>query len=294
MRNIKNFKIETIILLTIIALSIYAVPAWTVDINDNISINKTELKQGDILVVKTAKELNINQIKFNGHQYQIKKYEQGKIAVIPISYWTNAGNYELEIIKDNKNIKTSINIISGNFTNSYLQVDKDKEELIKPEKEATIKRKKEDQKMIDQARKNSRQSIKFNNTFIWPVEGTVSTDFGATRFVNGELQSRHSGIDIAADKGTPVLAANEGIVKLAADLLLTGNTIIIDHGFNIFSSYSHLSKLNVNKGEQVKKGEKIGEIGSTGFSTGPHLHWTITVGSVFVNPRNFIENDILK
>ncbi len=294
MRNIKNYKFEIIIFLTIIALSIYSAPARTFNINDNISINKTELKQGDILVVKTAKEININQIKFNGNQYQTKKYEQGKIAVIPISYWTNAGNYELEIIKDDRNITTPINIISGNFTNSYLQVDKDQEELIKPEKEATIKRKKEDQKMINQARKNSRQAIIFNNNFIWPVDGIISTDFGATRFVNGELQSRHSGIDIAADKGTPVLAANGGIVKLAAHLLVTGNTIIIDHGFNIFSSYSHLSKLDVNKGEQVKKGEKIGEIGSTGFSTGPHLHWTITVGRVFVNPRNFVEKDILK
>lgn len=294
MKNMKNYNFKIILFLTLITLTIFSFPALTDNINDNIIINKTELKQGDILVLKSDENENIKHILFNNHQYQVKNYQKELIAVIPISYWINPGNYELKIILDDNNITTHIDIVSGNFTNSYIKVDKDKEELIKPEKEETINRKKEDQKLINQARKNSAQKIMFNDAFIWPVKGTISTEFGATRFVNGKLQSRHSGIDIAASKGTPIIAPHNGIVKLAANLLVTGNTIIIDHGFNIFSSYSHLFKLDVKKGETVKQGEKIGEIGSTGFSTGPHLHWTITVGSVFVNPKNFIENNILK
>jgi len=292
MQKINKLKI---ILASILLLIIILTPtATSVNINDNIFINKTELKQGDIIVIKTEDNNSTHHILFNNRKYNFKLLNDKNIAIIPISYWTNAGKYELQIIKNDKTFKTQINILSGDFKNSYIKVDEDKEKIIKPKKEEVIKRKKEDQQMIKQAKNSSVQSMLFESKFIWPVKGPISTDFGATRFVNNKLQSRHSGIDIAADKGTKIVAPNDGIVKLAANLLVTGNTIIIDHGFNIFSSYSHLSKITVNAESNVQKGEKIGEIGSTGFSTGPHLHWTITVGSVFVNPRNFINNDILK
>ena len=294
MQKIKVNKLKIITVSILLLIITLTTTASSININDNIFINKTELKQGDIIVIKSKENFSVNHIKFNDHKYKFNIIENKKIAIIPISYWTNAGKYELQIIKNDKIIKTLINILSGNFANSYIKVEKEKEKLIKPEDEEIINRKKEDQKMIKKARQYSVQTMLFESNFIWPVKGPISTEFGATRFVNGKLQSRHSGIDIAVDKGTSILAPNNGVIKLAANLLVTGNTIIIDHGLNIFSSYSHLSQINVKKGQEVQKGEKIGEIGSTGFSTGPHLHWTITVGSVFVNPRNFINNDLSK
>ena len=112
--------------------------------------------------------------------------------------------------------------------------------------------------------------------FNWPAKGIISGVFGSQRILNGKPKRPHYGIDIAAKKGTSVLAPIESIVRMAEkDLYYTGGTIMLDHGHGVTSVYSHLSLINVNVGDKVKKGQKIGEIGSTGRSTGPHLDWRI-------------------
>ena len=111
--------------------------------------------------------------------------------------------------------------------------------------------------------------------------------YGYTRYINGVLDSTHLAMDIAATMGTPILAPNHGRIVLAAELYLSGNIIIIDHGGNLHTSFSHLSKLNVSVGEYVKKGDIIGWVGSTGFSTGPHLHHAVYVHGYPVNPEQF-------
>lgn len=101
------------------------------------------------------------------------------------------------------------------------------------------------------------------------------------RYVNDALTSyRHSGTDYAVPKGTPVKAPNNGRVNLSMFLTLTGNTVVIDHGLGLFSVYFHMDSLNVEKGQMVVKGDSIGTVGSTGFSTGPHLHYTTSIGKV--------------
>ena len=110
----------------------------------------------------------------------------------------------------------------------------------------------------------------------WPAKGIISGVFGSQRILNGKPKRPHYGIDIAAKKGTSVFAPIESIVRMAEkDLYYTGGTIMLDHGHGVTSVYSHLSLINVNVGDKVKKGQKIGEIGSTGRSTGPHLDWRI-------------------
>ena len=112
--------------------------------------------------------------------------------------------------------------------------------------------------------------------FNWPAKGIISGVFGSQRILNGKPKRPHYGIDIAAKKGTSVLAPIESVVRMAEkDLYYTGGTIMLDHGHGVTSVYSHLSLINVNVGDKVKKGQKIGEIGSTGRSTGPHLDWRI-------------------
>ena len=112
--------------------------------------------------------------------------------------------------------------------------------------------------------------------FNWPAKGIISGVFGSQRILNGKPKRPHYGIDIAAKKGTSVIAPIESIVRMAEkDLYYTGGTIMLDHGHGVTSVYSHLSLINVNVGDKVKKGQKIGEIGSTGRSTGPHLDWRI-------------------
>ncbi|MFH1007913.1 MAG: M23 family metallopeptidase, partial [Candidatus Latescibacterota bacterium] len=120
---------------------------------------------------------------------------------------------------------------------------------------------------------------------ILPAQGVVTSPFGRLRVYNrGAATSRHMGVDMANREGTPVLAANHGVVVFAEALNLRGNTVIIDHGQGVRSHYYHLKEIRANQGDQVKKGQEIGSMGSSGQSTGSHLHWGIQVHKVFVTP----------
>lgn len=116
----------------------------------------------------------------------------------------------------------------------------------------------------------------FAQGFIWPAKGRISGVYGSQRVLNGVSKRPHFGIDIAAPTGTPVIAPSGGIVRLAEkDLYYTGGTIIIDHGHGVSSAFLHLEAVTVKNGAEVKRGERIGTVGSTGRSTGPHLDWRI-------------------
>lgn len=127
--------------------------------------------------------------------------------------------------------------------------------------------------------------------FQMPAEGRISSVYGSQRILNGEEKTPHNALDIAAATGTPVFAPADAKVTLAYDeMFLTGKTVMLAHGQDVTTSYSHLSKLDVKTGDKVKKGQKIGEIGSTGRATGPHLHWVVSWRDKRVDPAVFIEN----
>ena len=122
--------------------------------------------------------------------------------------------------------------------------------------------------------------------------GRVSSVFGSARILNGIPKNAHNGYDIAAPIGTSVYAMTDGIVRLAADnFYYPGNYILLDHGQGLNSQYLHLSKMIVKKGDRVKKGQKIGEIGTTGRSTGPHLHWGVQWYLRRIDPARLLELD---
>jgi murein DD-endopeptidase MepM/ murein hydrolase activator NlpD len=120
--------------------------------------------------------------------------------------------------------------------------------------------------------------------FIRPVPGEVVGPFGRSSIINDQARSPHSGVDLRAEKGTPVKAMNYGKVVLTADHFFTGLTVVIDHGGGIQSMYFHLDKILVQKDQQVSKGELIGLVGSTGRATGPHLHLGVRVNGARVDP----------
>ncbi|MDX6271484.1 MAG: hypothetical protein QOD28_2707 [Acidobacteriota bacterium] len=125
---------------------------------------------------------------------------------------------------------------------------------------------------------------------IWPVAGGETTDsFGGRRDPFGGSSSEfHSGQDISAERGTPVYAAGVATVKFAGTQSGYGQIIILDHGDGITTRYGHLSKLEVVAGQQLARGEMIGRVGSTGRSTGPHLHYEVRINEEPVNPRAYL------
>ncbi len=128
--------------------------------------------------------------------------------------------------------------------------------------------------------------------FILPVDGPISMLFGSREFVNGQKRGQHRGIDLAVVTGTTVEAANGGQVVFAGNLKVFGGTIVIDHGQGIQTLYFHLSKLLTKTGDQVAKGEPIALSGDTGSSSGPHLHWGMSVHNLRVDPLQWVKNEI--
>ena len=127
--------------------------------------------------------------------------------------------------------------------------------------------------------------------FDWPTKGIISGVFGSQRILNGKPKRPHYGVDIAAPEGTDILAPTEAIVRMAEkDLYYTGGTVMLDHGHGVTSVYSHLSSINVKVGDKINKDQKIGEVGSTGRSTGPHLDWRINWFTERLDPALFIKN----
>ncbi len=129
-------------------------------------------------------------------------------------------------------------------------------------------------------------NIYWEGGFIEPVVGySVTTEYGIKRYVNdATYPTRHAGVDMACAEGTPIVAPNNGKVLFSGYLQLSGNTIVIEHGMGLHSVYLHMSALSCDAGDMVRKGDVIGNVGTTGFSTGPHLHFQLMIGGQSISP----------
>ncbi|MBT6096604.1 MAG: M23 family metallopeptidase [Rhodospirillaceae bacterium] len=148
-----------------------------------------------------------------------------------------------------------------------------------------IARIKKDNAAIGRVRRLDTASTDFAAPFIWPVKGRISGIFGSQRILNGKPRSPHNGVDIAAPKGTPIVAPAPGVVALVhPDMFYTGKSVMLDHGHGLSSVYVHMSDISVKQGQRVAKGEMIGKVGKTGRATGPHLHWGVSLFATHLDP----------
>ncbi|WP_343518540.1 M23 family metallopeptidase [Sphingomonas sp.] len=139
---------------------------------------------------------------------------------------------------------------------------------------------------INAARAIRSASQGWRQRFMWPVTGRISGLFGSQRIYKGEPGSYHSGVDVARPSGTPVIAPADGVVILAAQtpFTLEGRLLMLDHGMGLNSAFLHLSRIDVQVGDVVRRGQTVGAVGATGRATGPHLHWGMKWNGARIDP----------
>jgi len=231
------------------------------------------VSQGDVALVRHNKPGTVD---WNGKTYTLQPFGTGYFTYLPVGTDIKPGDYAVG--------DRTLKVKAQNFPKQYLQVTEEMNSM-----RQDTKRIQADQVKIDAARSKSAPEFLFSSSFMIPVEGRLTTPYGHTRYVNGKFSGSHLALDLAEKQGTPIKATNDGVVVLADSLYLTGNSIYIDHGMGLFSQYAHMSELKVKTGDTVKRGDVIGLVGSTGFSTGPHLHFTFWAHNKQVNPNLYFD-----
>jgi murein DD-endopeptidase MepM/ murein hydrolase activator NlpD len=153
-------------------------------------------------------------------------------------------------------------------------------------REEDLRRIRADRAAVRKARARIDQRLDFLHGFEWPVTGRISGVYGSQRVLNGKPKWPHYGVDIAGPVGTPVRAPADGIVTLAhPDMFYSGATLIMDHGHGLSSTFLHLSRILVEEGQVVKKGQIVAEMGASGRVTGPHLDWRMNLRGKRLDPQ---------
>jgi murein DD-endopeptidase MepM/ murein hydrolase activator NlpD len=216
----------------------------------------------------------------DGHEWQ---------CLIGIDLETKPGKYEIAlrgIAHDEKSVSEhrTLTVTFKQFPTRTLTVEG---KYVTPPADVTT-RIEEEQKRVSTIFACVSAEKLWSGPFRAPVPGEVISAFGKRTVYNNQPRSPHTGTDFRGASGTPIRAPNNGKVVLAADLYFSGNTIILDHGLGLYSYLAHMSAFSVKEGDQVRKGEIIGKVGSTGRVTGPHLHWTVRLDGARVDPLSLI------
>lgn len=236
------------------------------------------LKISDVNTASTKAEFNGERIDFypdSGNQL---------IALVPVDINTPPGQYSIAITQDREIKEETLTVKAHTFKTIKLSLPEEKVTL-SPENQ---KRAAHEAVLL----KNiwpRRTDKTWNGNFVAPTDTEISEVFGVRRIMNEKKNSVHRGMDFRGKKGTPVKAINAGKVVLTDDLFFGGNTLILDHGMGLYSIYMHLSKFSVKKGDKVVTEQVIGQVGSTGRATGPHLHMSVKLRGVSVNPESLFK-----
>ena len=260
-----------------------------------LKLNAAIATQGSLLVAEVASANIVPAITAEWDGRAIPVWSEGKNptslhALLGVDLEKAPGRYEWKISWEGADGKANtcsaqVTVHAGKFPTERLKVEK---QFVQPDPEQQ-KRAEEDQKKMRAIYDTVTPEALWTGKFRLPLkEPATGGNFGRRRILNGEARSPHAGVDFPAPSGTPVFASQSGKVVLAEELYYSGNTVVIDHGYGIYTLYAHLSEIAVHAGDAVEASSEIGKVGATGRVTGPHLHWGLTVEHARVNAMDIV------
>ena len=209
------------------------------------------------------------------------------IALVPVDINTVPQQYNILIKQGKDLVTTTITVIPLEVKTINLTVSEEKVTL-SPESQKRV----DSEYLLQQKIWNNQTSIGWSGQFSRPIETETSTEYGVRRVFNKKRTSIHRGLDFRGTTGVPVKTVNSGIVVLCQALFYGGNTLVVDHGMGLYSVYMHMSGFNVRKGDKVMKEQVVGFVGSSGRATGPHLHLSVKLNGVSVNPESLFKLEL--
>lgn len=256
----------------------------------SVEVQPLPVSQGTTLVVavNTTEPVTLEGSLF-GQGVRLAEAGGTYYGLVGVHVFTEPGLYELELRAvdgrgRNTVITTGVIVEDGQFVHERIDLPPSRTDLLDPAAIAA------DRERLDALRHTFTLERYWTMPFQRPCLGAISSYFGTHRaYEDGPYTSYHAGVDFRAPGGTPVHAPAGGIVALADPLVLLGNAVVIDHGWGVFTVYGHLSAIEVQAGQRVAQGDLIGKVGSTGLSTGAHLHWEMWVGGNSVNALQWLE-----
>lgn len=282
------------ILFCIIALHSFAYPPFLhAKSPARVSMSSHSLKQGEILLVNVETNGGVSGISGKMFSQPVYFYKNSSgnnyRALIGIDMETKPDRYTLTLfIRDKKGKETTtkqrIRVIPANFRIQELTLPSEKVTL----DGQTLKKVEIEKEKLGKVWIRLTGEPLWDGDFLQPVAGNMSDNFGLRRVINGEKKSPHTGVDVDAPEGAPVLASNSGRIAFIDDQFFSGKSLVIDHGLGLFTMYFHLSDILVKEGAPVKKGDTIAKVGKTGRATGPHLHWGVRLNGARTNPASLI------
>jgi len=245
------------------------------------------ISPGEARLVQLKSVENGDELFCDDQKIKMNKEKDGKsFALIVENYFSEETEKKCQL-KNGLVIKKEIvfKVIAKKYPEEKLQVDMKTIKLSKKDELRAFN----EQKVLNKLYAESPEKSYFKSAFIEPLDSLKTSLYGSKRIYNNHKKSQHLGTDYRAQIGVVIPAANAGKVVFAGDLFYTGWTVIIDHGLDIFSVYGHLSKVSVQAGQMVTRGEKIGLSGNTGRTSGPHLHWGTKVQGHYIDGLSLIE-----
>lgn len=224
-------------------------------------------------------------------KHRIGKQAAGWYAVVGIPLGAKLGQHTLKVTREGVGTSVAFKVTSKKYPVQRLTFDNQR--MVDPIAEDLVRINRES-KHLNQVKRVWRDSDHTSAAFQIPAKGRLSSRFGLQRVLNGKPRSPHAGLDVAVPTGTPIVSAADGVVLDTGDYYYNGNTVWIDHGNGLLSLYCHLSEIQVNTGDKVTKGQLLGLSGMTGRATGPHLHWSVLLNTVMVEPELFLPRDSLQ